>query len=120
MAKVRVLRAMTGQEVCELVVNEGMTVMELKGCIRSSSGIPEWEQRLLLGTSELQEAGQLVSAALEGKTEAELTLMTVQNREAAAANRVICKWRSFVRKPASPAAEAGAAAGGTECNGSLS
>mmetsp|Transcript_28109 Transcript_28109/g.38003 ORF Transcript_28109/g.38003 Transcript_28109/m.38003 type:complete len:116 (-) Transcript_28109:119-466(-) len=114
MAKVRVLRGMTGQEVCELVAEEGMTVKQLKGCIRTSTGIREWDQRLLFGAAELQEEEQLVSAVLGGKTEAELTLMTVKNEQAGAASVLQGMWRSKLRKSASPAAEAGAATGGTE------
>mmetsp|Transcript_10595 Transcript_10595/g.21877 ORF Transcript_10595/g.21877 Transcript_10595/m.21877 type:complete len:145 (-) Transcript_10595:165-599(-) len=103
----RVVRAMSGQLVCRVVVGAETTVLQLKERIHASTGIPVHTQRLLLGTDELERKGQLVSEVFAGRGDPEvaLVLRDYQRREMQAAWLIEGMWRRRRGQPTEEAAE---------------
>uniref|UniRef100_A0A7S4QAQ1 Ubiquitin-like domain-containing protein n=1 Tax=Alexandrium monilatum TaxID=311494 RepID=A0A7S4QAQ1_9DINO len=73
----RVTRALSGDDVCELQVTPDTTVLQIKEYVEQKVGVPWHDQRLLAHGRELQRRGETITEALGG-LEPEVMLMVRQ------------------------------------------
>eukprot|EP00928_Gymnodinium_smaydae_P066789 TRINITY_DN49750_c0_g1_i1.p2 TRINITY_DN49750_c0_g1~~TRINITY_DN49750_c0_g1_i1.p2 ORF type:complete len:131 (-),score=19.18 TRINITY_DN49750_c0_g1_i1:175-567(-) len=92
--EVSVVRAFSGQPVCELVIGPEITVLQFKEMIERSANIPVHHQRLLVHGSELQRKSALLGQALaEKEARIELMCRNYERKEMQAAWIIEAIWK---------------------------
>jgi len=65
--RINVTRALSGQVLCQLSVPVDATVLRLRECIQNAVGIPWHDQRLFVGSVELNKRDLPMADVLDGK-----------------------------------------------------